>query len=119
MRGRKANQQGAKTGGPDENVWRGRRTRRSGSGRRTKRGGKLAATMAAVVLCTAAGAWGIDSSAGGGQGLVGQEFKQLFASTPLYEWLQPERGKRVAGLDSNSGKERRAGRRHRDSGIQR
>ncbi len=92
MRGRKANQQGAKTGGPDENVWRGRRTRRSGSGRRTKRGGKLAATMAAVVLCTAAGAWGIDSSAGGGQGLVGQEFKQLFASTPLYEWLQPSAG---------------------------
>lgn len=92
MRGRKANQQGAKTGGPDENVWRGRRTRRSGSGRRTKRGGKLAATIAAVVLCTAAGAWGIDSGAGGGQGLVGQEFKQLFASTPLYEWLQPSAG---------------------------
>ena len=65
MRGRKANPQGAKTGGPDESVWRGRWTRRSGSGRRRKRGGKLAATMAAVVLCTAAGAWGIDSSAGG------------------------------------------------------
>lgn len=92
MRGRNADQQGGKTGGQDESVWRGRRTRRSGSGRRIKRGGRLAATMAAVVLCTAAGAWGIDSSAGGGQGLVGQEFKQLFASTPLYEWLQPSAG---------------------------
>ena len=48
--------------------------------------------MAAVVVCTAAGAWGIDSSAGGGQGLVGQEFKQFFASTPIYEWLQPSAG---------------------------
>ena len=92
MRGRKANQQGAKTGGTDESVWHGRRTRRSDSGRRTKRGGRLAATMAAVVLCTAAGAWGIDSSIGSGQGLVGQEFKQLFASTPIYEWLQPSAG---------------------------
>lgn len=92
MRGRKADQQGEKTGGPDESVWRGRTTRRSGSGRRTKRGGKLAATIATVVLCTAAGAWGIDSNIGGGQGLVGQEFKQLFASTPLYEWLQPSAG---------------------------
>ena len=92
MRGRKANPQGEKTGGPDESVWHGRRTRRSGSGRRTKRGGRLAATMAAVVVCTAAGAWGIDSSAGGGQGLVGQEFKQFFASTPIYEWLQPSGG---------------------------
>lgn len=57
-----------------------------------ERGGRLAATMAAVVVCTAAGAWGIDSSAGGGQGLVGQEFKQFFASTPIYEWLQPSAG---------------------------
>ena len=64
MRGRKADQQGAKTGGPDESVWGCRRTRRSGSGRRTKRGGRLAATIAAVVLCTAAGAWGIDNGIG-------------------------------------------------------
>ena len=92
MRGRKANPQGEKTGGPDESVWHGRRTRRSDSGRRTKRGGRLAATMAAVVVCTAAGAWGIDSSTGGGQGLVWQEFKQFFASTPIYEWLQPSAG---------------------------
>ena len=49
MRGRKADQQGEKTGGPDESAWHGRRTRRSGSGRSTKRGGKLAATIAAVV----------------------------------------------------------------------
>ena len=68
MRGRNADQQGEKTGGLDESVWRGRWTRRSGSGRRRKRGGKLAATMAAVVLCTAAGAWGIDNGIGSGQG---------------------------------------------------
>ena len=92
MRSKKTGQRIGETRDADESVWRGRRTRRSGSGRRTKRGGKLAATMAAVVLCPAAGAWGIDSSAGGGQGLVGQEFKQLFASTPIYEWLQPSAG---------------------------